>query len=182
MSANSHRISRMRPDRACRAAAGGLILAAILCTSGCSVALDALDPNLLQQFGLDASALTPPLGTIIVSFDNRTAFPSEFLVLAGGSVAFTDNNVATFRARVQANGKGNWVRYCPVNAVYLGSLEGEGLSNIAVQVTTDEGVVDVPYTGSVLAVSRDFRCGDVINVVLSGTDAFSLSIEVLRGR
>lgn len=161
--------------------------------TGCAILTDAVNPDLLAGFGFDPETIVPSQGRIVVVYNNQTNFQVEFhSVSMDGTFGVGSEDTTT----VEAQGTGNTVFECPVEALVPGQLTGAGgqgdiFDRIGAVVQNAAATTDVAYAGAVLLQGQDFSCGDVIeirlNVIGGGGDQqnqqnFRISIFVRPGR
>lgn len=167
---------------------GGLVgvVLALIPTTGCVLASDLVNPNLLAGFGLDPTTIRGAQGTVLVTFNNTTDFTADFFVLASDSSSDAASNAYLVPGSdVLAGEIRTLVVDCPIGALTPASFDAAGaVSAVAVRVTVADQVVDVTYDGSPLQSGDEFICGDLIEVRLIdvGTDedvAFQLLIRVI---
>lgn len=167
---------------------GGLVgvALALIPSSGCLLASDLVNPNLLAAFGFDPTTIRGSQGAVLVTFNNTTDFAADFFVLASdSSTDATSNAFLVPGLDVLAGEIRTLVVDCPIGALTPASFDAAGAaSTVAVRVTAADQVVDVTYDGSPLQSGDEFLCGDVIEVRLidAGTDedvAFQLLIRVI---
>src|SRR5262245_49655930 len=126
--------------------------------SGCQVAGDLVNPDLLATIGVDPQTVHPITGRIVVAMNNTSAFDASFFV-AVANKDLTDPQTAS--ADVGNGETGNAVFDCPVGLVAPGGFDAMGNTlGTTVLVTTPTAVVPVAYTGVPLESGRDFQCGD----------------------
>lgn len=160
---------------------------------GCAIATDLVNPDLIQGLGLDQNIINPPLGTVIVVFENSTSNLAAMCVAEVPS-----NDVSTLQTAchdVPAGETRNYVFDCPVQLVMPGIGEVTGTDTTATvdgtgaaYVLTATDLLQVDYAGSSLRSGVEFNCGDVIQITLipvASTDvnapAFGIQVQVLRG-
>lgn len=167
---------------------GGLVGVALslVPTTGCLLASDVVNPNLLAAFGLDPTMIRGAQGSVLVTFNNTTDFTADFFVLASDSSTDASSNAFLVPGLdVLAGELRTQVVDCPIGALTPASFDAAGaVSAVAVRVTAADQVVDVTYDGSPLQSGDEFICGDLIEVRLidAGTAedvAFQLLIRVI---
>jgi hypothetical protein len=156
--------------------------------TGCAIATDLVNADLLSGFGLDPATVFPSPGKVIVAFVNDTQFSAEFSVVVTPDPLAQTVEYSMGWETVPAGDRSFAVFDCPAAVVTPGELGDDfSLSQTAVTVTTDGGDVQVAYAGTPLESGRDFVCGDVIEMQLVQTGAaadaatFLLRVRVVPG-
>jgi hypothetical protein len=142
-----------------------MLLAAATTLSGCFVAADLIEEDLLRALGINPRLLGGEPGKIVVAFNNTTRAPAEMFVL------FTDEPTGTDFTRersltVSPGEVRNAVIDCPVTSLTPGRLGAGATEAARVTPTGAGGPTAVPYLGVPLG-RADFACGDLIVVTLS---------------
>lgn len=160
---------------------------------GCAIATDLVNPDLIQGLGLDQNVISPPLGTVIVVFQNAT---TSLATMCVAEVPSSDlSTLQTACHDVPAGETRNYVFDCPVTTIMPG-IGDTGTDQTATTiagtaaatVVTGTTAVVVDYDGSPLRSGLEFNCGDVIQITLipsaatgTNTAAFAIQVQVLRG-
>jgi hypothetical protein len=171
----------------------GLLIVLAGALAGCEFGVDVLNPDFLQQIGVDASSIARPQGNIIVAFNNTTGSRATMLAFIADNPADLSEGARNFSAVVDAGGIRNEVLDCPIGLICAGSVDGSyEVSGIAAQVEVVEDetqeVVQVEYNVNfALESGVGFQCGDVIEIrledaVLDGQQAFQVRINVIPGQ
>jgi hypothetical protein len=164
------------------------LLAAAATLSGCFVAADLIEEDLLRALGVNPSLLSGEPGKIVVAFNNTTRSPAEMAVI------YTETTESeTYRwERIQTVPAGeisNAVIDCPVTRLTPGRLVGEAAQAATVIAVGGQGGAVVAYEGAALT-RADFSCGDLIIVTLSEVAAtgqeqqagFAIRVRVVPGQ
>lgn len=146
--------------------------------SGCVVAADLVNADLLSGLGFDPATVVPSEGRLLIAFRNLTQYPASFVAVVSDDTRDPTSNAVTVAAYdVAANDTRIMVVDCPVGIVTPGGAA----------VLVDGSLVDVAYNGTALTAGTDFLCGYVIEIQVSqtgagGEAAFEVQIRVLPGR
>jgi hypothetical protein len=160
-------------------------VSALLSGGGCSLAAGVFNPDFLASFGFDPNLVIPPQGAVVVSLQNRTGLPAEFELSWSANTDITIDPEGRLVLVPDAQSQ-NPVIFCPVRSFTLGIVDEEdGITPVAARVTEEGGQAEIAYAGAPLEAGRDFKCGDVIRVVLDNGAAageYVLTVEVVRSR
>lgn len=165
-----------------------VLVAAAATLSGCFVAADLIEEDLLRALGISPQLITGEPGKIVVAFNNTTGDPAEMSVVyttEPESTAFTRER----SVRLSAGEIRNAVIDCPVTLLTPGSLAAGAAEAARVTPIGGQGATVVAYQGAPLG-RTDFTCGDLIVVTLSevaGTGAeqqgtFAIRVRVVPGQ
>jgi hypothetical protein len=147
---------------------------------GCIVATDVINPDVFTALGADPNLTSGVTGRTVVNFENNTGSEVLFYAFEAPSASDVTQDSRNFSVLVESGGIRNEVLDCPLGIFGPGGLNADfSYSDVAATIITDTGDgTDVTYTGSVLQVSLDFKCGDVINVRLDEDAAGEAVISV----
>ncbi len=160
--------------------AGAVLGTLLLCSGGCMMAMDMLNPDVFSAFGIDPGTIYPSPGTVIVLFTNSTNALAFFTAFEAADAADLSRDARNFSVDVDPVSSRNEVLTCPVGVVAPGSLDAAfAIQTQAVTVFDAAGTTNVDYNGAPLTSPHDFSCGDVIEIQLIqvGT-AYQLLVQV----
>lgn len=165
-----------------------MLLAAAAMLSGCFMAADLIEENLLRALGISPRLLAEEPGKIVVAFENTTRAAAQMFV------AYTDVSESTVYTRghwstVPPGEVSNLVIDCPVTLLTPGSLSVGATEAARVTPAGGGGEIVVPYLGTPLGRS-DFACGDMIVVTLTqraatGTEQqaeYGIRVQIVPGQ
>ncbi|MBK8915764.1 MAG: hypothetical protein IPM64_14420 [Phycisphaerales bacterium] len=153
---------------------------------GCAFATDIFNPGLLSSVGLDPARFLPAPGSVVVAFTNNLPVGVTFVSIKASDAADLTIGARVIETAVDANSTVSEVLDCPVGLFAPGSLTDDFQRDpLAAFVAAGDGVVEVPYANSVLLSSRDFTCGDLINVQIGpalNEAGIAITVRVVPGR
>ncbi len=164
------------------------LLAAATMLSGCFVAADLIEEDLLRALGINPRLLAGEPGKIVVAFNNSTRAAAEMFVIYTDEP--TAGNYTRERSLTVSPGEvRNAVIDCPVTLLTPGSLSLGATEAARVTPTGAGGPTAVAYLGTPLG-RADFACGDLIVVTLTqtagaGTEqqaTYAIRVQVVPGQ
>ncbi|QOJ13676.1 MAG: hypothetical protein HRU75_03040 [Planctomycetia bacterium] len=164
------------------------LAAASTCTLslGCAFATDIFNPGLLSSVGLDPARFLPAPGSVVVAFTNNLPVGVTFVSIKASDAADLTIGARVIETAVDANSTISEVLDCPIGLFSPGSLTNDFQRDpVAAFVTVGDGVEEVQYANAALLSSRDFTCGDLINVIIgpaANEAGIAITIRVVPGR
>jgi hypothetical protein len=150
---------------------------------GCAVVADLFNPNFVSGFGLSTTTIGDG-GVTIVAFSNRLAAGATLRIVTSETADFQTGVVQNFEVPADPDRVVNQALFCPLGIVTFGvatGVEGNVMVDQAVAVEVGGDMPgNVAYIGQPLIANRDFLCGDVISVEVSGNgEATQLVVRVV---
>lgn len=153
--------------------------------NGCAILGDVFNSDFLSGIGLDPDVFSGPPGKTVLALRNESDFPAQFNI-----VDFRNGEGDTVPPTVvDAGATASVVLDCPISFLSLGQLTDMGVDNMMGIEVFAAATVPVPYAAGVLQSGVQFRCGDVIEILLSQPGAagmaatdFAVTTRVIPGR
>lgn len=172
------------------------LLLSVMCSAGCVVAADLLNPDLAATLGV--TAVPQRTGSIVVRYSNTSNFSAVFASQWSDDPSDLTSNFASVPSgAVAPNDAFNFVIDCPVGVWQPRGIVGGISSNdlnatsatvVVVGADGTVNVLDIPFAGAALQSGTDFLCGDLIEVRLvqigagaAATD-YVIRVQVIPGR
>lgn len=173
-------------NRVLRLAAVTACVCSLVVLTGCPVALEVINPDLLAQLGVPASA-TGTSGKVLVALTNN----SQSFVTFNATPIRSDGSRTLWSWSVLPSENQTLVEDCPLAYFAPGDSEtGLALTGTSVDILNLDGTVkfSLTFTGATLEQGVDYLCGDVIEMEVIQTGAgeavedFILRVRVRPGR
>jgi hypothetical protein len=169
-----------------------VLLVGLLPASGCVLASDLLNRDLLLSFGLDPETIVPASGVVLVTLTNNTSTVVEFRVLRADDPDNPAASYDTLDATVLAGETDNKALRCPTGMITLADVGDNDAVDPANAVIVFDAAdptqgTAVAYAGAALREGVDYDCGDIVAYEIHETatganQAYEITGQVIKGR